>query len=241
MWYGIFTQEMADAFVDHHLLDPKAFWTSVPLVSIAIHEPLFVNGVGNNWSGQPQGLTYQRAIDALENYGRFAEVTRLGKKLLPVLIRNDLHFTQQLDPHTGAPSGQKPDGYGPMMLAALEYISRMHGIHLAVADGRVWWSAVDAGGADFTSTQSWGDHEFRLVSKGGEVRASVGGRQAFTITAGTRVVSNLAGLPLEIVGISPQAQEVTLTLDSVPRKFTIQPNQVIPVGVERGCLGLKNC
>jgi hypothetical protein len=227
MWYGIFTKEMADAFVDKHLLNPDSFWTPVPLVSIAIHEPLFRNGLRNNWSGQPQGLSYQRAIGALENYGRHAEVIRLGRKLLPVLIRNDCRFTQQLDPMTGAPSGQKPDGYGPMMLAALEYISRMHGIHLAVDEGRVWWSAVDE--VDFTTRQQWGDHDFRIEATDGTVRVFVGGKPAFSITAGTRIVTDLAGKPLEIVGISPDPKTVALTTDSGTRQFTVRPNQVIRI------------
>ena len=226
MWYGLFTKEMADAFVDHHLLNPDSFWTPVPLPSIAIHEPLFLNGKGNNWSGQPQGLTYQRAIDALENYGRFAEVTRLGQMLLPVLIRNDFKFAQQLDAHTGEPSGPTPDGYGPMMLAALEYITRMHGIHLAVADDRVWWSAVDA--TDFTTTQRWGKHEFRLESKDGIARALVGGKPALTVTTGARVVTDLTGKPLEIVGITTKERKVKLTLEAGLREFTIRPNEIIP-------------
>ena len=227
MWHGVFTQEMADAFVDHHLLNPDSFWTPVPLVSIAIHEPLFRNAPRNNWSGQPQGLTWQRAIGALENYGRHAEVVSLGRKLLSVLIRNDCRFTQQLDPHTGAPSGQKPDGYGPMMLAALEYISRMNGIHLAVADERVWWSAVDE--VDVTTSQTWGDRPFRLESKDGTAHAFVGGSRVFSFTSGTRVVSDLTGNPLCLVGISPEACKVTLTVDSTQSEFAIGPNQIIPI------------
>lgn len=234
MWYGMFTQEMADAFVDNYLLDPKSFWTPVPLVSIAVNESLFHNGLRNNWSGQPQGLTYQRAIDALERYGRFAEVTRLGRKLLPVLIRNDNKFTQQLDPLTGAPSGQTDDGYGPMMLAALEYISRMHGTHLAVADGEVWWSAVDADGADFTSTQVWGDREFKMETHGGSARAMVGGKLAFTSTAGARVVSDLTGKPHKIIGISPEPQKIVLVTDGTTYEFNVQPNQVIHLSISSG-------
>ena len=99
---------------------PTADQMKVPFQSMDINEPLFYNGRRNNRSGQPQGLTYQRAIDAMENYGHYAEVTLLGQTLLPVLIDNDARFTQQLDPLTGAPSGQRPDGYGPMMLAALK-------------------------------------------------------------------------------------------------------------------------
>ena len=227
MWYGLFTQEMADAFVDNHLLKAGSFWTPVPLVSIAINEPLFRNGLRNDWSGQPQGLTYQRAIDALERYGRHVEVTRLGQILLPALIRNDYKFTQQLDPMTGAPSGQTPDGYGPMILAALEYLSRMHGIHLAVADGKVWWSAVDD--TDFTATQSWGEREFRMRSKSGMVSVSVNGAELFRFTTGSRVVTNLEGVPLACVGISPETKSVTLKSGDTSREFTLRPNGNIPL------------
>jgi len=227
MWHGMFTQEMADAFVDNHLLNPESFWTPVPLVSIAINEPLFYNGLRNNWSGQPQGLTYQRAIDALERYGRFAEVTRLGQKLLPVLIRNENKFTQQLDPITGAPSGQTDDGYGPMMLAALEYITRMHGTHLAVDKHEVWWSAVDA--TAFTTTQGWGGREFRMESKDGTVTAQVGGKAAFTMTTGARVISDLTGKPLCLIGIHTEPQTLTLAMGGQSKEFHLRPNQVIPL------------
>ncbi|MFO8026594.1 MAG: hypothetical protein R6U56_02895 [Opitutales bacterium] len=226
MWYGIFNQEMADAFVKHHLIDPEAFWTPVPLPSIAINEPLFYNGKRNNWSGQPQGLTYQRAIDALENYGHYAEVTLLGRKLLPVLIRNNCRFTQQLDPMTGAPSGQRPDGYGPMMLAALEYITRMHGIHLEVAEGRVWWSSVDPEAADFDYEQNWGDRYYRLRHEDGMMKAYVGRELAFAATAGTRVVTDLEGKVLEVVGVAPEPVAVKLTAEGDTVEVEVAPNTV---------------
>ena len=44
--------------------------TPTPLPSIAISDPRFKNDGGNDWSGQPEGLTFQRAIRGLENYGR---------------------------------------------------------------------------------------------------------------------------------------------------------------------------
>jgi hypothetical protein len=229
MWYGIFTQEMADAWIQHHMLDPETFWTPVPLPSIAINEPLFYNGKRNNWSGQPQGLTYQRAIDALENYGHYAEVTLLGQKLLPVLIQNNCRFTQQLDPMTGAPSGQRPDGYGPMMLAALEYLSRMHGIHLEVDAGRVWWSAVDPDAADFKYEQSWGEHSFQLSHEGGVVKAYVGRELVFSCNAGTRVITDLSGKVLEVVGISPEPVRVKLKRKTGMIDLLVEPNAVFAV------------
>lgn len=230
MWSGLFTQEMADAFIRHHLLNPDEFWTPVPLVSIALNEPLFFSGPRNNWSGQPQGLTYQRAIGALENYGHHAEVTLLGRKLLPVLVRNGGVFSQQLDPDTGEPSLSNRDGYGPMILAMRGYLARMHGIHLDVEHDRVWWSGLDGGGESFTWRQRWGDREFRLVAADGRFSAEVNGRARFQCTLGTRVVSDLDGNPVSVVGISPQTETVEIIRDGVRRTAEVRPNHVLALG-----------
>ena len=130
---------------------------------------------------------------------------------------------------TGRPSGPKPDGYGPMILAALEYISRMHGIHLDVERNRVWWSAVDPEGHDFTSTQRWGERNFRLSCKGGGFQGFVGDQLAFTCTAGTRVVTDLDGRVLEVVGISPDRRKVALAIGKVTSQLSVLPNAVHPV------------
>ena len=226
MWYGIFTQDMADAFIRHHLINPHAFWTPVPLVSVAIDDPLYENAPGNNWSGQPQGLTYQRAIGALERYGHFSEVTLLANKILPLLTRNGCRFAQQLDAMTGEASGQKPDGYGPMALAALEYLSRTQGIHLDVANQRVWWSVADSKASDFTSTQRWGAHRFELRVTAGKMEALAAGKTIFTCDAGTRVVTDLSGRVLELQGICPERTPLTLKADDRTASLVIRPNEI---------------
>lgn len=62
MYWGSFSQEMADRFVREHLLNPCGFWTPFPLPSVAADDPLFRNAPENNWSGQSEGLTYQRSL-----------------------------------------------------------------------------------------------------------------------------------------------------------------------------------
>ncbi|HBO45223.1 MAG TPA: hypothetical protein DD670_15105, partial [Planctomycetaceae bacterium] len=168
MWYGVFTQKMADEFIRHHLLNPSEFWTPLPLPSIAANDPLFKNVRDNNWSGQPQGLTYQRAIRALENYGHWAEVTLLGDVFLRT-VGKTCRFRQQYDPFTGEPDDvthAKAD-YGPTALAVLEYISRMHGIHLDRR--RVLWSGLPRGEHSIHSTQRWGDREYTLHLADGQM------------------------------------------------------------------------
>jgi hypothetical protein len=226
MWYGIFTQEMADAFIKHHLLSPEEFWTPVPLVSIARNEPLYENAKVNNWSGQPQGLTYQRAIGALERYGHYAEVSLIGQRLLPVLIRNGCTFPQQLDAMTGAPSGPKPDGYGPMILAALEYISRMYGIHLDVGHDRVWWSGLNDDGENFTYAQKWGDRSFTLECRNGQLRGLVDGNERFTASSGTRIITSLDGTPVAVVGIHHETRNVSFRAGEQEWNCTVHPNQL---------------
>jgi len=222
MWHGIFTQGMADAFIRHHLLNPAEFWTPVPLVSIAANEKLFQNVSGNNWSGQPQGLTFQRAIRALENYGHYAEVTLIGQKLLPVLIRNDFKFSQQVDPFTGKPSGS--DGYGPMILAALEYISRMHGIHWDVSHDHIWWSAL--AGADSMYFQRWADRTWTMDAKTDRFSASLNGKELFSCTRGVRIVTDAHGKIREVIGISTRPQAVLLQVGNRRHAFTVKPNEV---------------
>jgi len=237
MWYGMFTQQMADDFIKHHLLNPREFWTPVPLVSIARNEALFLSKPRNNWSGQPQGLTYQRAIHALERYGHYAEVTLLGEKLLPILIRNG-QFSQQLHQTTGEPSLSNADGYGPMILAMQEYIARMHGIHIDVERGHVWWSGLlpDGWNTDTMSangtrkqmaySQQWGDRVFKMeLQRNGKIKATINGQLAFTASPGTRVVTDLKGKPISVVGIDPEEQIIGVQAQGQYWIGTIQPNE----------------
>ena len=66
----------------------------------------------NNWGGQPQGLTYQRAIQALEQYGHVSEIRMLGKKWL-YLLRDQKKLVQQYDPFDGTPCVTRSEGLAP--------------------------------------------------------------------------------------------------------------------------------
>ena len=225
MWHGVFTQAMADEFVRYHLLNPAEFWTLLPLVSIAANDRMYKNvgTPGGNWAGLPQSLTYQRAIRALENYGHFAEVTLLGDILLKAVARKGCTFPLELVT-TAHATASNPDGYGPLILACLEYTAHLHGIH--IDEDRVWFSGVRPGGHDFTYTQRLNDTIYQLTCEHGQLRGSLNGRELFTCTAGTRVVTDAAGKILEMVGINPQPQQITLRAGGSQRQLTVAPNQV---------------
>jgi hypothetical protein len=226
MHHGLFTQDMADAFVSMHLLNPDEFWTYAPLPSISVKESLFLNDPVNNWSGQAQGLTYQRAIRALENYGHFAEVSLIGEKLFHLLESNDFRFPQQFDPFTGAAGRMTGPPYSPMMFAALEYMLRLHGVHLALEEDQVWWSCLDGRNHEFEHVQVWAGRTWKISCKSGVFTGEVDGRECFSCTTGCRVITGLDGRSLRLVGLAPSSQECLLKSDGHSWSLVVAPNEV---------------
>lgn len=212
MYWGSVSQEMADRFVREHLLNEAEFWTTMPLPSVAVNDPAFRNAPENNWSGQAEGLTYQRAILALERYGCEKLVTRLGKKLMQAVIDGGYVFTQQFDPFTGKPSIVDPetkeplppdtdkafqDAYGPTLLSVLEYIAHIWGV--TMVRGEIWFSM--AGGLEGEYELEWGEHAYRVVSDGRTARVFVDGEEIFCGECGIRLVTDQAGKRLRTVEI----------------------------------------
>jgi hypothetical protein len=57
--------------------------------------------------------------------------------------------------------------------------------------------------------------------------ALVGGREAFTAGRGVRVVSDLGGQPLEVVGIDTRPRDFRVERGGTRWQGTVAPNQVI--------------
>ena len=210
MYWGSVSRRMADRFVKEHLLNPAEFWTPFPLPSTAANDPAFRNAPENNWSGQPEGLTYQRAIRALENYGYNRIVTELGRKLIRNIYDNGCLFTQQYDPFTGEASRVNPethapakegepvqDGYGPTALACLEYIAHMAGIRPYL--GRVWFSLGK--GKPYEYRAGFYGHRYEVLSTGKRATVRVDGKDIGTWNCGVRVIAEETGEIIRIVKI----------------------------------------
>lgn len=190
-WHSI-SPDMAERFVKEHLLNPEEFWTPMPLPSVAVNDPLFRNVTTNNWSGQSEALTFQRAIRALENYGYDELVPQLGRKLFQA-IGEDCIFVQQYDPFTMAPSrvcleGEQ-DAYGPAMLSVMEYCARMYGVH--IEREKVYWGSV--AGNESTYEQDWDDMCYKIVNTGKGAEAFVNGKKVFTAEPNQKVITDLWG------------------------------------------------
>lgn len=242
MWHGLFTQQMADTFVARHLMNTSEFWTKMPLVSIAISDHRYKNVAGNNWAGQPQGLTVQRAIRGLESYTHLAELTLVGRSLEAALKNgcadddgSRCHFPQQIDPATAIPQTTHPDdGYGPMMLSFLELTALRAGIvpRPDGVAGAIFWSGVADGGVTTSYLQQLGDRKFTLSSNATVFVGVVDGVVLFTCTAGVRVITELGGTVTAVAGIDTVPHSIMLTAphpsSSVMTtvKLTVHPNEV---------------
>lgn len=211
MYWHSLPNALAERFVKEHLLNPQEFWTKMPLPSVAANDPLFRNVTTNNWSGQAEALTYQRAIRALENYGMYELIPQLGQKLMQA-IGPQCRFVQQYDPFTSEPSvicepGQPPqDAYGPAMLSVLEYTARMYGVSL-VRDTVVWGTCP----LECRYTQALNGRSWEIVNSGHEAEAFVDGRKVFTAGPGLRITTDLDGNILGTARYLPDADPAQVT------------------------------
>lgn len=241
MYFGSFTQQMADDFIKFHLLNPEEFWTYLPLPSIAANDPYFCNSNFNNWSGQSMGLTYQRAIDALENYGHCAEIRMLGKKWLKNLKKHR-KLVQQYDPFDGTPcvtraeggapedeqqrfgdvASVDPEGYGPTIISALEYISLLAGVNIAME--QVKWTVV-LGMLPSSYTQHLLGRRYTLVQNGTIMSAFIDHEEIFRCSCGVQVLTDMNGNVLEICGVEEKSIHIELTCNGVTTACELATNE----------------
>jgi len=208
------------------LTSPLQFWTKAPLPSISVSDPRYNNlSNANTWSGRPMGLTYQRAIRALERYGHHTEVVLIGQmqaaailgwgppgKPLCKFVPANCEFTLEIDPFSAIPRHApwvRPDGYGPMLLSFLEYTALSFGVVPRAADASMGplrangttllWSATGEAASNYT--QVIGGKSYRLVSDGTTV--AVGGALRMSASLNGRVLfaCNITGVQGYTAGV----------------------------------------
>ena len=242
MYQGIFTQQMADAFIERHLMNPEEFFTPLPLPNIAANDTCFFlddernnftpemrervrplcakDMADNSWGGPVQGLCHQRVIDALLGYRHHAELTVIARRWLANARRVGA-FPQQYDPFTGdcCPG---MDGYGPAILATLEYLVHLFGIDYASGHFTLSNGTEEA---DSSYTQHIFDHDYTLTREGGVATLTRDGEAILSFRGGVRIVTDEALRVESIFGMEPTPQDVTLTVGDRTYTACVLPNE----------------
>jgi hypothetical protein len=118
-----------------------------------------------------------------------------------------------------------PRRYGPMMLAFTELTALRAGIvprpqgggaappsEGGGDEGALLWSGISDGGVVSACTQVLGDHTYTLSSNATTFTGEMDGVTLFTASAGVRVVTDLTGTVIAVVGIDTVTHTVSLTL-----------------------------
>lgn len=225
MYYGAIDRDCADKFVKCHLMNPHEFYTAFPLPTFAVDSPEFSNDPANRFGGQSRGVTYRRAIRALEKYGYYRELTHIGKRFLSSLAES-LAFTEQYDPFTGAPSCSKIcSDYAPTASAVLEFIARFYGV--SVVFDEVHWGAVGHEGESSSEyNYKWGGDMYTLTAERETSTGLINGSLIFTITNGARVITDWFGNNPRVVNLSDEARDCVFVYRNQTFSFTIAPGEI---------------
>lgn len=222
-------QALFDTLWTRQLHNPNAFWGKYPLSSIAMDDPSFVRPIpANSWGGASQGLTALRAPRWMDHYGRAAEFTEMMDRWCEA-IQTDLTFRQQMDPETGVfTHGEDHPNYSPTALVMVDYTWRLIGV--VEEPGELSWNIRPghkaARGARLSMPlDAGGSASVAYDGKGADL--AVSGKPVARFEGGAaRLITRKDGTPTSLLGISPQAQRVTLRLSGrAPRHFNLKPNQ----------------
>jgi hypothetical protein len=210
---------------------PSAFWAPYPLPSIAMDDPAFVRPIPrNSWGGASQALTALRAPRWMEFYGKTVEMGQMMTAWCDALLR-DGTFRQQLDPMTGEFTDGGSKGYSPAALVLVDYTWRLAGIREDA--GKIEWTVRPgckaADGARFTLKTNAGlTMEMRYDKTGAEL--SRDGKKLARVDGSARVVTDVYGAAIELVGIMETEQEVTVErAKNQPLAATLSANERVKV------------
>lgn len=197
MCCGALDEEMANAFRGRHLQNPRGFFTPMPLPTVSASDRNF-KGNGTAFCPHPRGLTYRRAINALENYGQYSLLSRVGGRLLSAVDQTGV-FSERYDTFSAEPLG-KPEHMATAS-AVLETIAEFFGIRPRL--DRMIWGALghrDSFASDYRFT--WGCDAYHLACESSTTIGSINGEPLFTVTNGVRVTTDLHGNEPQVANIT---------------------------------------
>ncbi len=224
----VLEQTLFDDLWMRQIHNPTAFWPAYPLPSIAVDDPHFVRPIPrNSWGGASQALTALRAGRWLDHYGRSAEFSLMMDRWCEA-IQGEVTFRQQVDPLSGAFTREDAPNYSPSALVMMDYTWRLAGVCEA-PDALHWNIRPGHAAADSARfrmrTDAGRDAVMVYDAQGAEL--SLGGKQLGRVESGVaRLVTDKAGAPLALLGISEMPQRVMVRLTGqAARGVDVQPNR----------------
>ncbi|MCI5547392.1 MAG: hypothetical protein MR399_10620, partial [Clostridiales bacterium] len=118
------------------------------------------------------------------------------------------------------------DGYGPTILAALEYMAYLYGV--GFEEDKVVFSALDDA-RETEYTQTIYGRTYAVKRENGRAAAYVDGKAAFSFTLGARVYATRDGVPEKIVGLNETAVDMALTVGGKTLTARLHPNEEMRV------------
>jgi hypothetical protein len=225
-------QSTFDHLWTHQLHDPHAFWSALPLPSVALDDALFVRPIPrNSWGGASQALTALRTGRWFDHYGKSAAHAVLMQRWCEALLA-DGNFRQQADPLNGRFTEGQPPGYSPAALLMIDFTWRLAGI--CESGRQLNWNIrpghpAAAGGNFSLRTDTQHRAQLRYDPTGADL--TVDGRWLGRLEGGAaRLITTESGRPLSLVSIDEQTQQLRLRLREQPLKqFTLGPADAIPL------------
>jgi len=135
-------------------------------------------------------------------------------------IEQSRKFTQQFDPFTGSQNGL--DGYGPTILAVLEYYSRMYGVY--AENDSIHFNGLPSE-QSYSYTQKLNENYYTLVQENKQIKAYLNEREIFRGTAGIKVITEKNGIPIFIAGIDTVARNVKFEANGKSYRSRMEPNE----------------
>ena len=224
-------QKLFDELWSRQLGDPKRFWAAFPLPSVALDDPQFVRPIPrNSWGGATQALTALRTPRWMEHYGRTAEFAHLAGQWCEAMLR-DGDFHQQMDPLSGEFSHQDPGGYSPAALVMMDFTWRLAG--MVETSRELQWNVRPghpaSQEANFRMRSDAGAAlELSYVANGAVLRRD--GHEVGRLSGGAaRVVTDLHGVPVALVGIDSSPQTVAFQRGRHTHRAVLRPNERVPL------------
>jgi len=222
LYFGAATPFMAEALIKHHILNPQEFWTPMPLPTVALNHALFDQS--NEFSGNPRGATYRRAIRAFEKYGYYSALTEMGQKLLDA-TKDKNCFPVSFDYMTGEPQNTDQEShYAPTASAVLEVIKRFYGVY---ADrDTLCWGCLGHENASSEYCFTWGNDTYRVEIEDGTTTGSINGERIFSVTGGTRVFTDVHGSALRVVNATSETIDCICVCRNRTYSLKLDPDEV---------------